>query len=345
LGLKPAQVRLHTILGGGSFGRRTTGGSEHIVEVAEIAKAINGRAPVRMLHTRTDDIQGGGYRPMFVHRVRGAVDGKGGILAWEHRLVGQSLAIGTSAEKFLVKDGIDRSSVEGISDMPYATANLQVESHNLVTGVPILYWRSVSHSHNAFAKEAFVDALAAASGIDAVKFRLDLLAAHPRQQAVLRLAAAKAGWGTPMAKGRGRGVAVQESFGSFVAHVAEVTVTPEGGLKVDRIVCAIDCGIAVNPDIVRQQMEGGTGWGFGHALRDAITLTGGVVDQSNFDTYEPLRFSDMPAIEVHIMPSAAAPSGVGETAVPTSAPAVANAVFAASGRRLQTLPFGMTAAA
>jgi len=344
LGLKPEQVKINTLFAGGSFGRRATPDADYLVEAAHIAKATGGKAPIHLVWTREDDIRGGKYRPLFLHRVKAGLDAKGNLAGWQHAIVGQSFLVGTPFEAFLVKDGVDHTSVEGVSDMAYAVPDLHVDLHSPASPVSTLWWRSVGHTHTAYAKEVMVDELAAAAGKDPVAFRMALLKDQPRLAGVLKLATEKAGWGKPLAAGpadtkRARGVAVHGSFNSFVAHVAEVTVDGQGRVKVDRMVCAIDCGIAVNPDVVKAQVEGGTGYGLGHALRNQITLTDGIVDQSNFDTYEPMRLSDMPAVEVHIVPSTERPTGVGEPGVPTAAPAVANAVFAATGKRLHTLPF------
>ncbi|WP_114393377.1 xanthine dehydrogenase family protein molybdopterin-binding subunit [Oleisolibacter albus] len=347
LGCKPEQVRINTVWAGGSFGRRATPTADYMAEAAHIAKAYaakSGKAPIHVVWTREDDIKGGMYRPLFVHRFKAGLDKGGNLVAWEQTIVGQSFMAGTPFEAVMVKDGVDATAVEGASDMAYAVPNLAVDLHVVKSPVTTLWWRSVGHTHTAYAKEAFLDELAAAAGKDPVQFRLALLTGHPRLQGALRLAADKAGWDKPLppgAKGetRARGVAVHESFGSFVAHVAEVTVRADGRIKVDRVVCAVDCGVAVNPDVIKAQIEGGTGWGIGHALRNAITLTDGLVDQANFDGYEPMRMSDMPAVEVHIVPSSERPTGVGEPGVPTAAPAVANAVLKATGKPLRDLPF------
>jgi isoquinoline 1-oxidoreductase beta subunit len=245
----------------------------------------------------------------------------------------------------MIKDGIDVVSVEGAANLPYAIPNLQVELHTPTNiGVPVLWWRSVGSTHTAFATECFLDELAQAAGKDPVAWRLSMLEQHPRHTAVLRLAAERAGWGTPLAAGkhgerRGRGVAVHESFRTVVAQVAEVTVQADGSYRVDRVVCAVDCGIAVNPDIIRAQVEGSVGFALSTVLPGgAITLTEGRVDQSNFDDYPLARIGDMPRVEVHIVPSAAAPTGIGEPGVPPLAPAVANALAAATGKRARQLP-------
>ena len=338
-GLKPEQVKINTLFAGGSFGRRAVPDSDYIAEAVTIAKAIDGRAPVKLQWSREDDMRAGKYRPMHFHRLAGGVDANGDIVAWTQTIVGQSLVKGTPLESFLIKDGIDSSSVEG-AGTPYAIANQKIDVHHPEVGVPVLWWRSVGHTHTAFATEVFLDELVAAAGKDPVEVRRALLKDHPRHLGVLNLAAEKAGWGTPLPKGRGRGVAVHESFGSFVAEVAEVTVKSDGTFSVDRVVCAVDCGIAVNPDVVRAQMEGGIGYGLSAALREQITLVDGAVQQSNFTDYQPLRINDMPVVEVHIVPSAEPPSGVGEPGLPPLAPAVVNAIRAITGKPIRRLPIG-----
>ena len=343
VGLKPEQVRINQLYAGGSFGRRANPASDFVREAAMIAKQIKGAAPVKMVWTREDDMQAGYYRPMYFHALKAGLDASGNVVAWQHRIVGQSILGGTPFEAMMVKNGIDATSVEGASTLPYAIANLQVDLHSPKVGVPVLWWRSVGSTHTAFSTETFIDELALAAGKDPVAFRNSLLGAHPRHRGVLELAAAKAGWGTPLAAGkpgekRGRGVAVHESFNSFVAQVAEVTVKPDGSFSVDRVVCAVDCGIAVNPDVVRAQMEGGIGFGLSAALHGQITLKDGIVEQTNFHQYPPLRINEMPAVEVHIVTSSESPTGVGEPGTPVVAPAVANAIAAATGKRLRVLP-------
>jgi isoquinoline 1-oxidoreductase beta subunit len=338
LGLAPEKVKLNTLLAGGSFGRRATPVSDVAGEAASVVKAISGRAPVKLLWTREDDIRGGRYRPLFVHRFRAGLDAQGRIVAWEQRIVGQSFLKGTPFGG-LIKDGIDATSVEGGASLPYAIPNLGVELHTTEVGIPTLWWRSVGASHNAFSTETFLDELAHAAGRDPFELRRELLAKHPRHKAALELAAAKAGWGSPLPKGRARGIAVHESFGSFVANVVEVTLGKDGLPRVERVVCAVDCGIAINPDVVRAQMEGGIGFGLGAALYGEITLDKGRVDQSNFHDYRPLRIDEMPKVEVHVVPSTEAPTGVGEPGVPVVAPAVASAFFHLTGQRVRRLPF------
>lgn len=343
LGLRPEQVTIHMLYAGGSFGRRASTASDYVLEAVNIAKAIDGRAPVKLVWLREDDMRGGYYRPAFHHALEAALDAQGRLTGWRHRLVGQSILAGTPLAR-RIRDGIDPVSVEGAANLPYAIANIQVDLHtpNDIP-VPVLWWRAVGSTHTAFSTETFIDEVAASAGQDPVAFRLSLLEKHPRHAAVLKLAAEKAGWGTPLATGapgdrRGHGVAVHESFGSCVAHVAEVTVKPDGSVRVDRITSAVDCGIAINPDNVRAQVEGSIGFGLSAALHGEITLKDGVVEQSNFHDYAPIRINEMPKVEVHLVPSAEAPSGMGEPAVPPVAPAVANAIAAATGKRLRRLP-------
>ncbi|PAJ81429.1 xanthine dehydrogenase family protein molybdopterin-binding subunit [Burkholderia ubonensis] len=341
-GLKPEQVKIHTLYAGGSFGRRANAWSDYVVEAVSIAKALgaNGK-PVKLQWTREDDITGGLYRPMYVHKLDAGLTADGKLVGWRHRIVGQSILAGTPFEAVMVKNGIDATSVEGAANLPYAVPNVSVELTTTKAGVPVLWWRVVGSSHTAYAVEAFIDEAAHAAGKDPYAFRRDLLAKEPRMRAVLALAAEKAGWdpAKPLPKGRGRGIAVAEAFKSYVAQVAEVSVGADGKVKVERIVCAVDCGIAINPDIVAAQMEGGIGFGLGAVMHSAITLKDGQVEQRNFDGYQVLRIAEMPKVEVYVVPSAEAPTGVGEPGVAPVGPAVANAIFAATGKRHYTLPF------
>jgi len=350
VGLKPEQVFINQVYAGGSFGRRANPASDFVVEAAAVAKAlaVGGKPniPVKLVWTREDDMKGGYYRPAYLHTIRAGLDANGNIVGWQHRIVGQSILTGTPFEPMLVKNGVDGTSVEGASTLPYTIPNLAVDLHSPSIGVPVLWWRSVGSTHTAYSTETFIDELAAAAGKDPVAFRVALLDKHPRHRAVLELAAAKADWGKPLAPGkagekRGRGVAVHESFKTYVAQVAEVTVDKDGKFKVDRVVCAVDCGIAVNPDNVRAQMEGGIGFGLSAALYGAITVKDGVVEQSNFHDYPVLRIGEMPAVDVHIVPSTEKPTGVGEPGVPPIAPAVANALAAATGKRIRNLPLSL----
>jgi len=338
LGLKPEQVKINTLFAGGSFGRRATPDSDYIVEAARIAKAWGGKAPVKLVWTREDDIRGGKYRPMYHHTLAAALDDKGEIIGWRHRIVGQSILTGTPFEQFMVKDGIDATSVEGAANLPYAIPNLRVELHTTKVGVPVLWWRAVGSTHTAFATEVFLDEIAAATAQDPLALRRKLLAKHPRHLGVLNLAAEKAGWDKPLPGGRVRGIAVHESFSSFVAEVAEVAANPDGSWKVEKIVAAIDCGRPINPDIIRAQMESGIGFGLSATLKGGITLKDGAVEQSNFHDYEVLRINEMPQIEVHIVPSTEKPTGVGEPGTPPVAPAVANALMMATRQPFRALP-------
>jgi isoquinoline 1-oxidoreductase beta subunit len=338
LGVTPDKVRINTVWAGGSFGRRATPDGDYFAEVAMIMKATGGNRPIHLVWTREDDIKGGRYRPMFYHAVEVALDPQGRIGAWKHRLVGQSFIRGTPFEPVLVKNGVDATAVEGVADLAYAVPNKLVEWHDASSPVTTLWWRSVGHSHTAQAVEVTMDEIAGMAGQDPLAFRLAHLKDKPRHAAVLKLAAGKSGWGEKLPPGKGRGLAVHESFNSYVAMVADVTVDGTK-VKVDRVVVAVDCGIPVNPDMIAAQMEGGVGYGLGAALRNQITLDKGLVEQGNFDTYEPLRMSDMPKVEVHIVASSAPPTGVGEPGVPPVAPAVSNAIFAATGKRLRSLPF------
>jgi isoquinoline 1-oxidoreductase beta subunit len=335
--LKPEQVKINTLYAGGSFGRRAQGDAHLVAEAVMIAKAWGKPTPVKLVYTREDDIKGGYYRPMTLHRLNAGLDAQGKLTAWTNRIVSQSLLEGTG---FLREGQLDETALEGSKTLPYDIPNLQVDVHYAKTGVPVLWWRSVGHTHTALATEVFLDEVAKAAGKDPVEYRRALLAKHPRHLGVLNLAAEKAGWGTPLAAGRARGVAVHESFNSFVAEIAEITIKPDKSFTVDRVVCAVDCGIAVNPDVIAAQMEGGIGFGLSAALHEQITLKGGEVEQSNFTDYAILRASEMPKVEVHIVPSGEKPTGVGEPGVPPIAPAVANAVFAATGKPVRKLPLG-----
>jgi isoquinoline 1-oxidoreductase beta subunit len=335
-GLKPEQIIFETTFLGGGFGRRANPASDFVVEAVQTAKALG--KPVKLMYTREDDMKSGYYRPMWYNRVEAALDKKGFPLAWRHRIVGQSIIAGTPFEPVMVKDGVDHTSVEGASDTPYSIPNLQVELHSTTNGVPVLWWRSVGHSHTAFVMESFMDELAHKAGQDPYRYRRILLAKHPRNLKVLQTAAEKAGWGKPLPKGRARGIAVHESFGSFIAQVAEVSLDKGGSIKVHRVVCAIDCGRIVNPDTVKAQMESGIIFGLSAALYGAITFKNGRVEQGNFDSYPLVRMGVAPKIEVHIVASNEEPGGVGEPGVPPIAPAVANALFALNGARVRTLP-------
>jgi isoquinoline 1-oxidoreductase beta subunit len=344
-GLDPQQVSIHTLYAGGSFGRRANPGSDYIVEAVSIAKAFGADGtPIKLQWTREDDIHGGLYRPMYFHKLEAGLNAEGQLTGWRHVIVGQSIMAGTPFAG-LIKDGIDGTSVEGAANIAYTIPNVAVDLSTTTTGVPVLWWRVVGSSHTTYAVEAFIDEVAHAAGQDGFTFRRKLLDQHPRMKAVLELAAEKAGWSTPLPPGKGRGIAVAEAFKTFVAQVAEVSVGKDGQVKVDRVVCAVDCGTPINPDIIAAQMEGGIGFGLGAALYGAITLKDGRVEQDNFNGYRVLRINEMPKVEVHIIPSAESPTGVGEPGVAPLGPAVANAIFAATGKRNYVLPFSKAGAA
>jgi isoquinoline 1-oxidoreductase beta subunit len=339
-GLDPQQVTINTLYAGGSFGRRANVWSDYIVEAVSIAKAFGADGtPIKLQWTREDDLHGGLYRPMYFHKLEAGLNEKKELVGWRHVIVGQSIMAGGPFEA-MVKNGIDPTSVEGASSIAYAIPNIDVELATTKSPVPVLWWRVVGSSHTTFAVEAFIDEVAHAAGKDPYTFRRDLLEHEPRMKAVLELAADKAGWSSgPLPKGKGRGIAVGEAFKTFVAQVAEVTVDDAGRVTVDRVVCAVDCGIPINPDVIAAQMEGGVGFGLGAVLYGAITLKDGRVEQDNFNGYRVLRINEMPKVEVHIVPSAEAPTGVGEPGVAPIGPAVANAIFAATGTRVHLLPF------
>jgi len=339
LGLKPEQVKIHTVFLGGGFGRRANPAADFVSEAVQVAKAAG--VAVKTVWSREDDVKGGYYRPMFLHKAKIGLDADGMPVAWEHVEVGQSIMLGTPFEAFQIKDGVDATSVEGVADSPYmkAIADHHVSLHTVKASIPVLWWRSVGHSHSAFAMESLIDEMAHAAGKDSLEYRRILLKDHPRHLAALNLAAEKANWGKTLPKGVFRGIAVHESFGSYVAQVAEVSVN-KGAVKVHRVVCAIDCGLSVNPDSLVAQMESSVSYGLGAALQSEITFKDGMVQQSNFHDYKVMRMADMPKVEVHIVPSTEKMGGVGEPAVPPVAPAVANAIFAATGKRIRSLPIG-----
>lgn len=337
LDLKPEQVNIHTPFLGGGFGRRANPASDFVAEAAHVAKAAG--VPVKTVWTREDDVKGGFYRPMYLHQAKVGIDAAGTPIAWQHACVGQSIMAGTPFEEFMIKDGVDATSVEGVADSPYIkqTPNHLIELHTQKFDIPVLWWRSVGHSQNAFVMESLVDEMANAAGKDPLEYRRTLLKDHPRHLAALNLAAEKAGWGSKPPQGISRGIAVHESFGSYVAQVAEVSVA-DGMVKVHRVVCAIDCGLAVNPESLVAQMESGIAFGLSAALTSEITLKDGQITQNNFNDYQVLRMSQMPKVEVHIVPSTEKMGGAGEPGLPPIAPAVTNAIFAATGKRIRKLP-------
>jgi len=336
-GLPLDKVKLHALVSGGSFGRRANAWSDFTVAAVNVAVAIKGRAPVRLQFTREDDMGGGFYRPLALHAVKVGLDGGGKVAAWRHAIVTQSIVAGTPLAG-LIKDGVDGTSVEGVAHSSYALPMLDGDLHSPVLAVRPLWWRSVGNTHTAYVMETMMDKLALAAGQDPLAFRLALLADNPRAAAVLKLAADKAGWGRKMPAGSAQGLALHESFGTRVAQVVEVTLK-DGKVRVDRVVCAVDCGVAVNPDVIRAQMEGCVGFALGALYYGEIEIKDGRAVQRNFDGYKVLRINEMPRVEVAIVPSTAAPSGVGEPGVPPLAPAVANALLRAGGPAVTRLPF------
>ncbi len=335
-GLPPESVQMHTTLLGGGFGRRANPASDFVVEAVHVAKAA--KAPVKVVWTREDDLKGGWYRPMWHDRFVAGLDASGSPVVWTHTIVGQSIMQGTLFEAYGIKDGVDAASVEGAADLLYGIPNLQVDLHTPKIGVPVQWWRSVGHSHTGFSVEAFLDEVAHAGGKDPYELRRTLLAKQPRMRAVLELAAQKANWGSKLPAGVGRGIATHFSFDSYVAQVVEASVEKNGAVRVQRVVCAVDCGTVINPDTVKAQMEGGIIFGLTAALKTEITLKDGRVQQDNFHDYQMLRIFESPEIEVHIVPSSENPTGVGEPGVPPVAPALANAIFAVTGKRIRRLP-------
>lgn len=337
LGLSPDKVEVETLYAGGGFGRRGNFVPDIAQECATIVKATDGQYPVKLQYTREDDMTAGFYRPLFVHRMKAALDSEGNITAWENRLVGQSFVAGTMFG-FLVQNGLDPLAVEGAAELPYAVPNVSVDSHMAQSGVPTLAWRSVGHTHTAFSKETFLDELLHGAGRDPIQARLELMH-DERSKAVLRLAAEKAQWGKTAAKGRGLGLAFVESFGARVAEIVEISLNSAGRIKVEKVVCAVDCGTPINPHVIQAQIESAIMFGLSAALYGEIKIENGEVQTHNFDTYPVVRMNQAPEIEVHIMPSTESPSGIGEPGVPPIAPAVANAYFQLTGKRIRRLPF------
>ncbi|MDB6176372.1 molybdopterin-dependent oxidoreductase [Paracoccus sp. Z330] len=340
LEISPEQVEVKSLYAGGFFGRRLNGGSDYLVELT-MAYALTDRTrPVKLVWSREDDVTGGWYRPMALHRVRVGLDDAGKIIGWEHHVATPSIFKGSPFEEAMVRDGVDSSSIEGIADGPYTIPGMALMLSDAKKATTVNWWRSVGHSHTAYVMEVMMDLAAEASGIDPVEFRLNHLDQNSddgsRAAQVLKLAAEKAGW-AQQGDGRSLGVAVHKSFNTYIAEVCEIS-TPDDTIRIDKVTAAVDCGIAVNPDVIKAQVEGAIGWGMGHAMRGEITLDKGEIVQSNFPDYEPLRIADIGAIDVHIVPSALPPSGIGEPGTPPAAPALANAIARATGQRITELP-------
>lgn len=333
-GLPEEQVIVHVTLVGGGFGRRLS--VDYVAEAVAVSRAVG--EPVQVVWSREDDIRHDFYRPVSLHVLAGGLDAAGRLVAFKHRVIAPS--IGAQSEPDAYQDRLDRGAVEGTTRIPYAIPNLLIDYVMANVPVPLGYWRSVYPSQNVFALESFIDELAHAAGADPVEFRLSMMGDSPKMNRVLELAAAKAGWGESPPPGRFRGVAFSPPafFHTPVAQVAEVSVADDGTIRVHRVVGAIDCGIVVNPTGVEAQMEGGTAFAITAALRSRITIERGRVVQRNFHDYPLLRIDEMPVVETHVVPSAEPPTGTGEPVLPAVAPAIANAVFAATGKRLRTLP-------
>jgi isoquinoline 1-oxidoreductase beta subunit len=333
-GLPLEKVQVHNHLLGGGFGRRLD--IDGVTRAVQIAKEVS--APVKVIWTREEDIQHDLYRPYYYDRMAAGLDEQGMPVAWTHRVTGSSILARWLPAAF--KDGFDRDAVEGAAKPPYTLPNIQVEyvRQEPPPGIVTAFWRGVGPTHNIFMVESFIDELAAAAHKDPVDYRRVLLDNSPRAKAALELAAEKAGWGQKLPSGSGRGVSVQFAFGSYLSQVAEVAVAKDGGVRVQRVVCAVDCGMVVNPDTVRAQIEGGIIFGITAALYGQITLKNGRVEQSNFDNYRMLRINEAPVVEVHIIKSTEAPGGIGEPGTAAVFPAVANAIFAATGKRVRKLP-------
>ena len=331
-GLPKEKVRIHTTLLGGGFGRRLE--SDFVAEAVRLSRAV--QAPVKVIWSREDDTKHGFYRPATYNRLAAGLDAQNKPVAWTHHIVAPPILL-----KFgPLENGIDRTLIDGAADMPYGIPNVFVDQVAADLPIPLGFWRSVGASQNAFVVECFMDELAAAAGRDPYEFRRELLQAKPRHLRTLELAATKAGWGTPLPVGHGRGIAIAEWEPTTCAEVAEVSVAPDGTVRVHRVVCAVDCGPVVNPDTLEAQMQGGVVFGLSAALYGEITIDNGRVKQGNFNDYPVLRIPEMPVVEVHIVPSTDALGGIGEPSVPPTAPAVCNAIFAATGKRIRSLPIG-----
>ncbi|MDD7909272.1 molybdopterin-dependent oxidoreductase [Pseudovibrio exalbescens] len=341
LGLDLSKVQINTLLAGGSFGRRANADSDYHVEAA-MAFALTDRSkPVKLVWSREDDMRAGYYRPAFAHKVRVGLDEAGKIIAWDHRVAGQSIMKGTAFEQFAVHDGVDHASVEGAADTNYAIPGFHLGLTDLEPSVTVLWWRAVGHTHTAYVMESMMDMVAKAAGRDPIDYRLELLSSgtpdQKRLAGVLQLAAEKTGWGQELASNRAQGVAVHKSFGTYVAEVVEISRDDDEVVRIENVTCVVDCGTPVNPDVIKAQMEGGIGYGLGAVMRNEITLENGEVMQYNFPEYEPLRIYDIAKINVHVVPSTEPPTGVGEPGLPPAGPALANAI-AAIGPRVTMLP-------
>ncbi len=339
LELPPEKVRLHTLLAGGAFGRRANATSDFLMDAVH---AANGEGvPVKVVWSRPDDIRGGYYRPISLHRMKGSLDSRGMPAAWHQRIVQPSIVTGTPLEPFMVHDGIDHTTVEGATGMPYRIPHRKVELHTPETDISVLWWRSVGHTQTCYAGEHFLDILAHRAGKDPLEYRRALLgrSGDPRLLRVLNLAAEKAGWGKPLPDGRAHGIALRKSFNSYVCQVFECSLSDDGMPLTHRVTCAVDVGTPINPWNIEQQVQGAIAYGMTAALYSSVDIEQGAVRQSNFHDYRILRMHEMPPIDVHIVPSNEAPTGIGEPGTPPVAPAMANAKLALTGEPTYRLPF------
>jgi isoquinoline 1-oxidoreductase beta subunit len=334
--LKPAQVKVHTTFLGGGFGRRAA--QDFVTAAVEVSKAVG--VPVKVIYSREEDMRAAYYRPISYTEISGGVDAAGNAVMVRAKIVVPSLAEATGFKRLIRPDGVDRVAVEGLADMVYSIPNVQIDWIEHDFGVPIWFWRSVGATHNTFVTETFMDEMAALAGKDPYAFRHGLLEKQPRLRAVLDLAADKSGWSKPLPKGVGRGIACVEVFGSCTAQVVEASLQ-DGKPYVNRVVCAVDCGRAINPDQVKAQMESSIIYALTAALHSQITFKDGKVEQGNFHDYPVLRMSEAPKIEVHLVVSEQDPGGVGEPGTPPTAPALANALFQVTGKRIHTLPLSL----
>ena len=339
LGLPMDKVQINTLYAGGFFGRRSAPDADYLVELALAFVVTDRTRPVKLQWSREDDITGGYYRPAYAHRVRVGIGADGTIVGWDHRIAGQSIFKGTIMESYLVKDGIDAASVEGAQHTPYQIPAHHVGLTDQKGATSANWWRSVGHSHTGYVMECMMELCARAAGEDPVAYRLRHLAGdgadQTRMARVIRLAAEKANWNAALPDGHFHGFAVHKSFNTYVAEICEISSDPDGVITLEKFTGVVDCGVPVTPDIIRAQIESGIGYGVGHVMRSGVTLTDGVVDQSNFHDFETLRIYDLSNIEVHIVPSTEPPTGVGEPGTPPAGPALANAILA-SGQPLVT---------
>ncbi len=331
-GLDKEKINVHATFLGGGFGRRSE--QDFIKEAVTLSQAV--KRPVKVIWSREDDIRHDFFRPISLHKMDAVLNQTGLPIGWEHKLATPSIL--QRIAPFAARGGLDPTSTQGATKIAYDIEHRKVSCATVSLDIPVGFWRSVGHSQNAYVRESFIDEIAHAGKLDPLALRLRLLHEHPRHQQVLKLAAERAGWGSPLEKGHFQGIALEKSFKSYVAQVVEVSVDANQRLTIHRVVCAVDCGLVINPSTVIAQMESGIVFGLTAALMGKISIKNGQIQESNFHDYPLLRMSEMPKIDVHIVPSQAPPTGVGETAVPPIAPALVNAIFQATGKRIRRLP-------